>query len=138
MKKIFIAIFWLISILIAIVLTYENPEKIESLKDNFKKKEIPNIKSVGTNDIFYTANSFKLSSKKIIELKEKVAFISYPTEKKIFNKNKLKIYTQNGFIIENFEQKKLNLPEFFTLQRNGGIKTVITVNEHNIALISGK
>ena len=105
MKKIFIAIFWLISILIAIVLTYENPEKIESLKDNFKKKEIPNIKSVGTNDIFYTANSFKLSSKKIIELKEKVAFISYPTEKKIFNKNKLKIYTQNGFIIENFEQK---------------------------------
>ena len=124
MKKIFIAIFWLISILIAIVLTYENPEKIESLKDNFKKKEIPKIKSVGTNDIFYTANSFKLSSKKIIELKEKVAFISYPTEKKIFNKNKLKIYTQNGFIIENFEQKKLNLPEFFTLQRITGFDSI--------------
>ena len=34
MKKFFIAIFWLISILIAIVLTYENPDKVEGLKDN--------------------------------------------------------------------------------------------------------
>jgi len=138
MKKFFIAIFWLISILIAIVLTYENPDKIEGLKDNFKKNEISKISNVESNSISYTANSFDLYSKNLIELKEKVAFISYPTEQKIFDKNKLKIYTQNGFIIENFEQKKLNLPEFFTLQRNGGIKTVITVNEHNIALISGK
>ena len=138
MKKIFIVFFWLISILIAIVWTYENPEKIESYKDNIKKNEKPKIKSLESDQVFYTANSFELSSKKIIDLKEKVAFIIYPEEQNKFDKSKLKTYTQSGFVIENFKQKKLNLPKFFTLQRNGGIKTIISINENNFALISGK
>ena len=125
MKKIFIVFFWLISILIAIVWTYENPEKIESYKDNIKKNEKPKIKSLESDQVFYTANSFELSSKKIIDLKEKVAFIIYPDEQNKFDKGKLKIYTQSGFVIENFKQKKLNLPKFFTLQRNGGVKMVM-------------
>tara|TARA_B100000900_G_scaffold125921_1_gene106276 strand:- start:1190 stop:2440 length:1251 start_codon:yes stop_codon:yes gene_type:complete len=137
MKKIFIAFFWLISVIIAAVYTYENPEKIESLKDYFKKIEKIEITNVESENSIYIANSFEVNSKKIIELKEKVAFISYPSDQK-FNKNKLKIYTQSGFVIENLKQKKLNLPKFFTLQRNGGIKTVITIDKNNIALISGK
>ena len=51
MKKFFIAIFWLISILIAIVLTYENPDKVEGLKDNFKKNKISKISNVESNSI---------------------------------------------------------------------------------------
>jgi hypothetical protein len=60
-----------------------------------------------------------------------------PEDQKNFDKEKLKIYTQNGFVIENFQQKKLDLPEYFTLQRNGGIKTIISIEEDKIALISG-
>ena len=138
MNKIFIVIFWLISILFAIVFTYENPEKIENIKDNIKKNENPRITSTNSNEIFHTANSFELSTEKIIDLKEKVAFITYPKEQNKFDKGKLKIYTQNGFVIENFKQKKLNLPKFFTLQRNGGVKTIISIDENNFALISGK
>jgi len=69
MNKIFIVIFWLISILIAIVFTYENPEKIENIKDNIKKNENPRITSTNSNETFHTANSFELSTEKIIDLK---------------------------------------------------------------------
>jgi len=138
MKKIFIVIFWLISILIAVVWTYENPEKIESLKDNIKKNESPKIANVQSKNTIYTANSFEISLEKIIDLKEKVAFSTYPKRIKKFDKNKLKIYTQNGFVIENLKQEKINLPKYFTLQRNGGIKTIISIDQQQIALISGK
>ena len=62
MNKIFIVIFWLISILFAIIFTYENPEKIENIKDNIKKNENPRITSTNSNEIFHTANSFELST----------------------------------------------------------------------------
>ena len=39
-------------------------------------------------------------------MKEKTAFLIYPIDKREFNKNNLKIYTQNGYLIENFKQKK--------------------------------
>ena len=77
MNKIFIVIFWLISILIAIVFTYENKEKIENIKDNKKKIKNPWITNTNSNETFHTANSFELSTEKIIDLKEKVAFITY-------------------------------------------------------------
>ena len=71
-------------------------------------------------------------------MKEKTAFLIYPIDKREFNKNNLKIYTQNGYLIENFKQKKLFLPGNFTLQRNGGVKTIISIENHSIALISAQ
>ena len=138
MKKIIFAIFWLLSILISVIWSYENPEKIEILKNNFKKNKSPQIKNVDTKKLEFTANSFEVNLEKIIDFKEKTAFIIYPKNEIKFNKEKLKIFSQNGYFIENFKQKKLNLPEYFTLQRNGGVKTIISVEDKKIALISGK
>ena len=118
--------------------SYEHPEKIESFKDNFKKNNKPQIINVDSNRQTYTANSFEVNLKKIIEFKEKTAFITYLKDKKKFTKEKIKIYLQNGFTIENSKQKKLNLPKYFTLQRNGGVKTIMSVDGNEIALISGK
>ena len=138
MKKLFFISIWLISIIISIIWSYENPEKIESLKDKFKKNKSPIIENIDTEKKIHIANSFEVHSKQIIKLEDKTAFIIYPEGDKIFSKEKLKIYTQNGFVIENFLQKKLSLPKYFTLQRNGGVKTVISVNNNKILLISGK
>jgi len=138
MKKIIFAIFWILSIFISVIWSYENPEKIEILKNTFKKNKSPQIKNVDTKKLEFTANSFEVNLEKIINFKEKTAFIIYPKEEIKFNKEKLKIFSQNGYIIENFKQKKLNLPKYFTLQRNGGVKTIISVEDKKIALISGK
>ena len=60
----------------------------------------------------FTANAFDVDLTKIIDLKEKTAFLIYPSDTREFKKNNLKIYTQNGYLIENFEQKKLFLPSY--------------------------
>ena len=137
MKKIVIIALWIFSIIVSIIWSYEHPEKIESLKDSFKKNKSPEIENIESEKKIFVANSFEVHTKKIIQLKDKTAFIIYPKDQKNFNKEKLKIFTQNGFVIENFQQKKLNLPKYFTLQRNGGIKTIISIEENKIALISG-
>ena len=137
MKKIVIIALWTFSIIVSIIWSYEHPEKIESLKDSFKKNKSPEIENIESEKKIFVANSFEVHTKKIIELKDKTAFIIYPKDQKNFNKEKLKIFTQNGFVIENFLQKKLDLPKYFTLQRNGGIKTIISIEENKIALISG-
>jgi glucose/arabinose dehydrogenase len=49
---------------------------------------------------------------------------------------KIEIYTQSGTLIKNLKSEKINLPNHFTLQRNGGIKTIISFNKKKIALIS--
>ena len=46
MKKLFFITIWLISIIISIIWSYENPEKIESLKDKFKKNKSPIIENI--------------------------------------------------------------------------------------------
>ena len=130
MKKLFFITIWLISIIISIIWSYENPEKIESLKDKFKKNKSPIVENIDSEKKIHIANSFEVHSKKIIKLEDKTAFIIYPEAEKIFSKEKLKIYTQNGFVIENFIQTKLSLPKYFTLQRNGGVKTVIIPKEN--------
>ena len=48
----------------------------------------------------------------------------------------MEIYTQTGTLIQNLKSKKINFPKHFTLQRNGGVKTIISFNEKKIALIS--
>ena len=41
----------------------------------------------------------------------------------------MKIYTQNGHLIENLNSSKLNLPSTFTMARNGGIKTIFLIDQ---------
>ena len=138
MKKFIILFLWFLSLVASVIWSYENPEKVERLKDYFKKKKNPEIKIVEESFEKFTANAFDVDLTKIIDLKEKTAFLIYPIDKREFNINNLKIYTQNGYLIENFEQKKLLLPSYFTLQRNGGVKTIISIENHSIALISAQ
>ena len=136
MKKFLsIVFFWIITIFLSIIWTYENPEKIEKLKNIFKKNEIVVIEKIETDSKLFISNSFNLLVSKEILLKNKTAFITHPLNEE-FDPKKLNIYTQNGFKITNFTNQKLKLPDNFTLERNGGVKTIVSVKEKNIALIS--
>ena len=138
MNKLIITLFWFLSVIGSIIWSYENPEKIESLKDYFKKNQNPEINIAEETSEKFIANAFDVEVTKIIELEEKTAFLIYPDEERKFNKNKIKIYTQNGYLIEKFKQERLSLPGYFTLQRNGGIKTIISIENYTIALISAQ
>ena len=68
MKKIVIIAFWIFSIIISIIWSYEHPEKIESLKDSFKKNKSPEIENIESEKKIFVANSFEVHTKKIIKL----------------------------------------------------------------------
>ena len=138
MKSLFSLIFiWLITIIVSIIWTFENPEKIEKIKSNFKKNKKIEVSKVDKNFKNVIANSFTVEYSQVLKLEDKTAFVIHPKNIKNFDISKLKIYTQRGFVINDLELKKLNLPEYFTLQRNGGVKTIISLNNEKIALISG-
>jgi len=125
-----------LSLLLGAIWGYSNPEKIEIFKSFFKQKTKPVITSVSDNIKTVRANSFSVSISEIVTISQKTAFVIYDENHSIFDKKKLKIYTQNGYLIENFESTKINLPKSFTMQRNGGVKTVFTQNNKQFALIS--
>ena len=124
------------SLAIASIYTYEHPEKIEIIKSFFYEKKEPEIKYVNKEIKKISANSFNVEFSKIISISEKTAFIVYDENISNFDEKKLKIYTQNGYLINKGISKKLNLPKEFTTQRNGGIKTVFIYKNNEFALIS--
>jgi len=136
MKKIIlISSIWLISIITSIIWTYENPERIEVVKNYFKKNKNIKIDTKKINEKIIIANSFSINLNKIISLSEKTAFVTHPNNKE-FNPENLVVYSQNGFILKKLQSKKLNLPSTFTLQRNGGIKTVFFLGEKGFVFLS--
>ena len=136
-KKFYLlSIIWIISLLVVSLWTFENPDKIEFIKNIYKKNKSPIVKIEEKPENRIAANSFIVITQKIMSLSEKTAFISYEDKKNVFNPNFLNIYTQNGFLISNKNVKKINLPNTFTMQRNGGVKTIIQNDEKKFALIS--
>jgi len=138
MIKKFLIIFalWLLSILLTAIWTFENPEKIEKIKSHFKKKQTVQVEVDEGEGQKFIANSFSVEVKKVLDFNDKTAFVSYNELADVFDKKKLEIYTQTGTLIQNLKSKKINFPKHFTLQRNGGVKTIISFNEKKIALIS--
>ena len=134
LKKFLIVLLWLFSILFSIIWTYENPEKIEKIKSNFKKKQLSEVSVIEENSKNIVANSFNLEIKKILSIEGKIAFIINNADK--FDAKNLEIYTQTGNLIKNLKTEKLDLPKHFTLQRNGGVKTIISFEGKRIALMS--
>ena len=57
-KKTLIIFIWIFSILFSVIWTYENPDKIEKIKNNFKKKELSKIEVVNENIIEIVAIIF--------------------------------------------------------------------------------
>ena len=128
-KFIFISI-WLISLIIASIVTYENPEMIDFLKENYnlqkylpskiKIEKGPSKKSIG--------NSFAVELSQEIYFPQRTAFVIHDKNVLNFNQNSLKIYFQNGYLLKKGKLEKLNLPKTFTKARNGGIKTIFRTN----------
>ena len=119
------------------VWTFENPDRIEKIKSEFKKNKEIEVSKVDSNIRNITANAFTVEVSQVLKIEDKTAFVIHPGKEKNFDISNLEIFTQRGFIINNFNLKKLKLPNYFTLQRNGGVKTIISLNDEKIALISG-
>ena len=136
LKFFFIILAFLITFLYASIWGYENPENIEKAKSYFKKNKIPKIIVEDSDVKEIPANSYSVEIKKIFSLSEKTAFIINENNFSEFNKSLIKIYTQNGYLIENSISKKLNLPKNFTLQRNGGLKNIFSYKKNLFAFIS--
>jgi hypothetical protein len=125
-KKITIILLWILSILSGILFSYENPEKIESIKHYFKGTE---------GDI--EANSFKISFKPVylFENGYRTAFVSYADANDEFDKKKLKIYFQDGGIFEGSNYKE-PIFEFLTNYYNGGVKSIFDHKNNKFAFMS--
>jgi len=136
MKKFFIFVLWFVTIICTAIWTFENPEKIEKIKSQFKKNKKIETKNVTTESKKISANSFVINLTQVIENTNKTAFVIYPKNIKKFDPLNLTIFTQTGFEIKKNKPKKLNLPNYFTLQRNGGVKTIFYLEENAFALIS--
>ena len=67
LRNILIVLLWLVSILFTIVWTFENPEKIEKIKSNFKKKQLSDVSVVDEDATNIQANSFNLEVKKNVK-----------------------------------------------------------------------
>jgi len=136
MKKFLFFLTWFISLIIVSIYTYEHPETFERIKQYAKFDKAPDVKSEKSQIQKVVANSFSVEFSKTISLSEKTTFIVHDEKNLKFNKNDLKIYTQNGYLVKNLKSEKLNLPVAFTTQRNGGIKTIFIHNNDQFALIS--
>ena len=125
-KNLLLLILWIITIIFTSVWVYENPEPIEILKNYLKKNKI------------VKANSFNIKIDKIISLSKKTAFILYEKNFSEFNPSLMKIFTHDGYIIENSKSQKLNLPNSFTMRKNGGLKTVFFNEGKSYGLIASQ
>ena len=105
MKKNLILIFlWFISIAYSIIWTFENPEKIEKIKNIVKKNKNVDIKVVKDESLSFIANSFNVKVSQVLNIADKTAFVSYPNTEKNFSVKNLNLYTQKGFLINNLNQ----------------------------------
>ena len=78
MKKLFIFFLWFVSIIFTIIWTFENPEKIEKIKSEFKKNKKVESKIVTVKNKKISANSFTVNLSQVLENTSKTAFVTYP------------------------------------------------------------
>ena len=126
-KKIIFLLTYLITLLIVIVWTYENSDKVDSLKNKLKKyqkKDYSLILEKNENIFIIEANSFNIKTTKVISLEDKTAFVLNRSKNKQFNINNVEIYFQNGYFFSNQSTKRLTLNKNFTLEFDGGIKNI--------------
>ena len=113
-KTILTVIVCILFFIIGVIYGYENPENIVLIKMKINKQFSPKIsKETGPLQKAY-ANSYNVEFYKIFSLTEKTAFLIYEGKN---GKNFFTIYTQDGFVLENFKQKKLNLPNFLSIKK---------------------
>lgn len=127
---------WILSLIATSLYIHERPELIEIIKYYVKEYKNPEVKQQDISVQKVEANSFIVEYSNIISFEERTAFITHDENILKFDDSSLNIYTQNGYLIKNLKSQKLNLPEVFTKQRNGGVKTIFIHNNFKFALIS--
>lgn len=143
----------LIIILISIFAGYENQNLVEvpkkyinytlkkiGLKDSFVNKNLNNDKLnklENEKEDFkeLSANSFSLILSKVKSYSGKTASLIISNNN---NKVDYEIFTKNGLLIKNENISEINLPISFYNERDGGVKSVFTINDEYFALISLK
>lgn len=100
------------------------------IEDKQISQKIENDKNNNKEEFF--ANSFSLEISKVKNLEGKTAGVFFDNQKK------LKIFTQEGTLIDNDEIKEIQLPIDFTIEKEGGVKNVIYFNNYFFALLSRK
>ena len=135
-KKVLIILIWFLSLIIVAAYTYENPDKFKPIKTYFSKAKKQEIEFAGTPILTMPGNSFIVGVSEEFSFTGKSAFLIHDENVSNFDQNSLKIYTQDGHLLENRKRTKLNLPDTFTTLKNGGIKTIFIHNKSEFALIS--
>ena len=140
-KSIFIIFGWLISLLVSIIWTYENPDKVTKFKDRLKlyipKHEFIEEKdNSNINKEVFKSNHFELNVKKIASIDSKTSFLLNNSINKKFNINDVSIFTQEGFDLKKNNAVKLKINKNFTSDFNGGLKTIFFVNKKIYGLAS--
>ena len=127
---------WVASLIVTSIYIFENPERIEILKNYFKDDKNVILGSEVGEILRTPANSFMVEFSKKISFSEKTAFIIHDENILNFDENVLKIYFQNGYLLKNSKLEKINLPNTFTTLRNGGIKAIFVYKGKDFGLIS--
>lgn len=126
MKKNNIFTLWILSILITIAVVYENPEKIDNLKNFFKKDVVKKPDHYLSKPKIIEANSFLIEFEKVFTFKDsfKTSFVVYSELKDNFNIKNLSIYFQDKKFYEKNKTKNEFMIENYTDDYNGGLKAV--------------
>ena len=135
-RKLFIIFTWVLTLIITIVYTYENPDKIDTIKNYFEIDKKPETKFAENSILTMAGNSFIVSVSKEYSFTGRTAFAMHEENNADFNPDFLKIYMQDGRLLHKTQSTKLNLPVSFTENKNGGIKSIFIYNQNEFALIS--
>jgi len=136
MKKFLLISLWFLSLILAIFYFYENPEKIDTVKNYFSNNKKTYVQAEQGELQRSPGNSFIVEFSKVVSFSEKTSFIVHNENDSNFQKSSLKIYTQSGYLINDLKYTELNLPNSFTSKKNGGIKNIFIHNGIEFALIS--
>ncbi len=128
---------------------HENPEIIIKVKNIYKnittqigknQKTLENqsnnnddLKQQEKVEKTIDANSFKFQYVNVVSFEEKTAGIIFDDSSKDY-----KIFTQNGYLIDKKLMKKLEMPEDFYTDQDGGIKSVFKIDGNIYFLFSNK
>lgn len=140
-KNIFIIFCWLISLLVSVIWSYENSDKIAKLKEklNLYKPEhefIEEKNDLNNNEEVFISNHFKLNVKKIAAINYKTTFLLNDSIDQKFDINDISIFTQKGFELKKNKATKLKINKNFTSDFNGGLKTIFFINKKIYGLTS--
>ena len=129
---------FLIIILFSVLWTYENKDKIDSLKGKLKKfkKQSYSVEKSIEEKINVEANAFNIEVTKLFDLKDKTSFILNETNENEFNFNDVKVYLQNGHVVSKEKSEQLKLNNNYTLEFNGGLKSIIFYEGNTFGLVT--